>query len=122
MEPTPTPRIKSISISDISKKQELTKQELAMQEPAKQELPFRKKENITISQTIEDLKKPMFAASELRYLKKTRKRVLKFDTTYCFNLSKSQLTALTEYAKFHNVSISKSIRNAITEMMNKGRI
>ena len=109
MEPTPTPRIKSISISNFTKKQEPTKQELSSR-------------IITISQTIEDLKKPMFAASEMRYLKKTRKRVLKYDTTYCFNLSKSQLTALTEYAKFHNVSISKSIRNAITEMMNKGRI
>jgi hypothetical protein len=93
MEPTPTPRIKSITISDISKKQE----------PAKQELSSRIEKNITISQTIEDLKKPMFAASEIRYLKKTRKRVLKYDTTYCFNLSKSQLTALTEYAKFNNV-------------------
>ena len=117
MEPTPTPRIKSISISDFTKKQEL-----AMQEPAMQKLSSRIEKNITISQTIEDLKKPMFAASEMRYLKKTRKRVLKYDTTYCFNLSKSQLTALTEYAKFNNVSISKSIRNAITEMMNKGRI
>jgi hypothetical protein len=54
--------------------------------------------------------------------KRTRNKIVRYDTTYCFNLSKSQLTALTEYAKFNNVSISKSIRNAITEMMNKGRI
>jgi len=51
-----------------------------------------------------------------------KKRPQKFNTTYCFNLSKAQLEALTTYAKFNNTSKSNCIRKAITEMLNKGRI
>jgi len=114
MEPTPTPRIKCISISGTKKKQEPTKQEPT---------PTPRIKCISINDPLAT--KITWNEVNRSYLttqKKTRKRVLKYDTTYCFNLSKSQLTALTEYAKFNNVSISKSIRNAITEMMNKGRI
>jgi len=51
-----------------------------------------------------------------------KKRPQKYNTTYCFNLSKAQLEALTTYAKFNNTSKSNCIRKAITEMLNKGRI
>jgi hypothetical protein len=51
-----------------------------------------------------------------------KKRPQKYNTTYCFNLSKAQLEALSTYAKFNNTSKSNCIRKAITEMLNKGRI
>lgn len=55
-------------------------------------------------------------------VKKTRNKITKYDTTYCFNLSKSQLEGLQDYSKLNQISMSKVLRDALTEYVNKRRL
>lgn len=53
--------------------------------------------------------------------KKKRQKKVNYDTTYCFSLSTSLLEALTQHASFNRKSISRVIREAITNELNSGR-
>lgn len=53
--------------------------------------------------------------------KKKRLKKVNYDTTYCFSLSTSLLEALSQHASFNRKSISKVIREAITNELNSGR-
>lgn len=53
--------------------------------------------------------------------KKKRSKKVNYDTTYCFSLSTSLLEALSQHASFNRKSISKVIREAITNELNSGR-
>jgi|APFre7841882793_1041355.scaffolds.fasta_scaffold61238_2 hypothetical protein len=56
---------------------------------------------------------------ELEKIKRTRNKKTNFETSYCFSLSKIQLIALKDFSKKENKSISKVIRESITNQINK---
>ncbi len=61
-------------------------------------------------------------ATETTKPKKTRNRKTIYDTSYCVNLTSGQLQQLHDQSALLNMPISKMIREAITEYVNKGRI
>ena len=54
--------------------------------------------------------------------KRTRNKIVKYDTSYCFNLSSEQLQHLQDYSKLNQISMSKVLRDALTEYVNKRRL
>jgi hypothetical protein len=61
-------------------------------------------------------------ATETTKPKKTRNRKTTYDATYCISLTSGQLQQLHDQSAMHRMPISKMIREAITEYVNKGRI
>lgn len=56
---------------------------------------------------------------EIEKIKRTRNKKTNFETTYCFKLTKTQLTILKDFSKTENKSVAKIIRESIAEKINK---
>lgn len=59
---------------------------------------------------------------ETSTLKKKSRKKMNYDSSYCFDISTTQLNALRDHSKLIGVPMSRIIREGINMHINQGRI